>query len=109
MIHCILVQSPNGYKIDPAITVDAIAVTAESDFISRVRSASGNFLPTITDDPEYEIVEDLAYIDSLVIIPTLDLCMEILERCHNSPLAGHYGNANTIELITHNYWWPGLR
>jgi hypothetical protein len=109
MTRRILVHSANGYKIDPEIMVDAIAVTAESDFISRVHSASDNFLPTIADDPEYEVVDDLAYMDGLVVIPTLDLCMEILERCHDSPLAGHYGNAKTIELITRNYWWPGLR
>jgi hypothetical protein len=73
MTRRILVYSPNGYKIDPAITVHAIAVTAESNFISRVRSASANFLPTIADDPEYEIVDDLAYMDGLVVIPTLAL------------------------------------
>jgi hypothetical protein len=109
MTRRILVHSAKGYKIDPAITVDTIAMTAESDFISCVRSASANFLLTIADDPEYEIVDDLAYMEGLVVIPTLDLCMEILERCHDSPLAGHYGNAKTIELITRNYWLPGLR
>lgn len=27
---------------------------------------------------------------------------------HDSPLAGHPGRWKTVELITHNYWWPSL-
>src|SRR5260221_6670051 len=28
---------------------------------------------------------------------------------HNHPTAGHFGETKTMELICHNYHWPGLR
>ena len=105
----LLVHSPNGYRLDPTISVDAVVVSVQSDLLGRIREASADFIPTITDDPEYEVVDGLAYMDGLVVVPSLDLRIEILEQCHDSPLAGHYGNAKTIELVTRNYWWPGLR
>jgi hypothetical protein len=33
----------------------------------------------------------------------------ILEECHDSPAAGHFGIAKTYELVTRNYYWPTLR
>ena len=32
----------------------------------------------------------------------------ILRLHHNAPMAGHPGHWKTLELITCNYWWPGL-
>jgi len=34
--------------------------------------------------------------------------MDILREHHDAPLAGHPGIATTIELITRNYWFPGI-
>ena len=34
--------------------------------------------------------------------------MEIIKLHHNSPVAGHPGQWKTLELILHNYWWPGI-
>ncbi|TPX36791.1 hypothetical protein SeLEV6574_g08003 [Synchytrium endobioticum] len=33
---------------------------------------------------------------------------EVLEICHDSALAGHYGVAKTFELILRRYWWKGI-
>jgi len=27
---------------------------------------------------------------------------------HNIPVAGHRGGWKTMELVTRNYWWPGV-
>ena len=43
----------------------------------------------------------------LVYVPTT-LRMDILREHYDAPLAGHPGIARTIELITQNYWFPGL-
>src|ERR1700677_464087 len=37
-----------------------------------------------------------------------NLRCKIVKLHHNSSSAGHPGQWKTIELITHNYWWPGL-
>ena len=33
---------------------------------------------------------------------------QVLQQCHNDPLAGHYGYARTLELIRRRYVWPGV-
>ena len=34
--------------------------------------------------------------------------MEIISLHHDSPVAGHPGQWKTQELISRNYWWPGI-
>src|ERR1700677_1843974 len=33
---------------------------------------------------------------------------DILQLHHDAPTAGHPGHWKTLELVTCNYWWPGL-
>jgi transposase InsO family protein len=33
----------------------------------------------------------------------------ILRAHHDNPLAGHFGVARTLELLTRNYYWPKIR
>src|SRR5260370_33209618 len=37
-----------------------------------------------------------------------DLCLQIIHNHHDHPTAGHFGQTKTIELIRHNFHWPGL-
>jgi hypothetical protein len=32
----------------------------------------------------------------------------IIQRYHDSLAAGHLGRHKTLELVTRNYWWPGI-
>ena len=36
------------------------------------------------------------------------LRLEIIQLHHNMPIAGHRKQWKTVELITRNYWWPGV-
>jgi len=33
---------------------------------------------------------------------------EIIQLHHNMLAAGHRGQWKTVELVTRNYWWPGV-
>jgi hypothetical protein len=33
---------------------------------------------------------------------------EIIQQYHNLLAAGHLGRHKTLELVTRNYWWPGI-
>ena len=45
--------------------------------------------------------------DGLVYVPEDDpVRLRIIQQCHDSPLAGHLGQAKTLELVTRNYSWP---
>jgi hypothetical protein len=37
-----------------------------------------------------------------------DLCVDLLKLHHNTLLAGHPGQWKTLELLSWNYWWPGM-
>jgi hypothetical protein len=48
--------------------------------------------------------------DGLVYIPADDrLKVEVLKLCHNAKTAGHLGIEKTLELVSRNYYWPGVR
>ena len=48
--------------------------------------------------------------DGLVYIPHDDvLPVELMCMHHDDPLAGHYGVAKTLELVIHNYYFPGIQ
>jgi hypothetical protein len=37
-----------------------------------------------------------------------DLRRRIVEQHHNTRIAGHAGCFKTLELVSHNYWWPQM-
>src|SRR5258707_3197017 len=37
------------------------------------------------------------------------LCLHTIHDHHDHPMAGHFGETKTTELICHKYHWPGLR
>ena len=49
-------------------------------------------------------------LDGHIYIPDLDdLHLWVLRYQHNHPLAGHFGQNRTLELIRREYTWPGLQ
>ena len=37
-----------------------------------------------------------------------ELRTEVIQLYHNIPAVGHGGRWKTVELVTRNYWWPGV-
>jgi hypothetical protein len=33
---------------------------------------------------------------------------EIMKICHDDPLAGHFGQAKTLELVSRKYYWTTM-
>jgi len=42
------------------------------------------------------------------VLKNKELWTEIIQLHHNVPVAGHGGRWKTTELVTRNYWWPGV-
>jgi hypothetical protein len=58
---------------------------------------------------EWSEEQDLILYRGKVYVPKdHELRRKITKLYHESPLSGHPGRWKTIELITRNYWWPGL-
>lgn len=99
-------------------------VVADRDLLQRIRTCS---------DKDTEVTEALAKITELgprllrkgleewntenglllfrgkVYVPNNPtLRKELVQRHHDVPAAGHPGRAKTLELLSRNYWWPGM-
>lgn len=67
---------------------------------------------TDNQDPEspYSVDDGLLLREGLVCVPdNQDLKRMILEECHDSPMAGHFGITKTFDLVSRTFHWPGLR
>ena len=58
---------------------------------------------------EWQVEEGLVLKEGRVYVPKDEkLRMEIIRLHHDTPIAGHGGQWKTVELVTRNYWWPGI-
>ena len=60
-------------------------------------------------DEEWQIEEELVLKEGRVYVPKNEkLRVEIIQLHHNILVAGYGGQWKMVELITRNYWWPGV-
>lgn len=58
---------------------------------------------------EWKLEEGLILKEGKVYVPKDEaLRVEIIKLHHDLPAAGHGGQWKTVELVTRNYWWPGV-
>jgi hypothetical protein len=50
----------------------------------------------------------LFYRERLYVPDHEELKAELLRTCHESPVTGHPGRARTYEILSRNYYWPGM-
>ena len=58
---------------------------------------------------EWQIEKELVLKEERVYVPKDEkLRVEIIQLYHDTLVAGHGGQWKTVELVTRNYWWPGV-
>jgi len=58
---------------------------------------------------EWKIEGDIVLKEGKVYVPKdEELRMEVIQLHHDMLVAGHGGRWKTVELVTRNYWWPGV-
>jgi len=58
---------------------------------------------------EWQIEEELVLKEGRVyVLKDEKLRIEIIQLYHDTPIAGHRRQWKMVELITRNYWWPGV-
>ncbi|QRW20745.1 Retrotransposable element Tf2 protein [Rhizoctonia solani] len=59
---------------------------------------------------DYDWEENLLWYQGKLVVPDTEALKEhLLREFHNSPLAGHPGQQQTLELLSCTYWWPGMK
>jgi len=60
-------------------------------------------------DKEWREVNGIMYKERKVYVPKDNaLRAEIIRLYHDTPVGGHKGQWKTVELVTRNFWWPGV-
>ncbi|KAF8750517.1 hypothetical protein RHS01_09317 [Rhizoctonia solani] len=59
---------------------------------------------------DYKMEAGLLFYQGRIVVPDVDsLRTDLLRIFHDSPLAGHPGRQQTLELVLRNYYWPGIQ
>jgi hypothetical protein len=59
---------------------------------------------------KYTWEEGLLWYEGRIMVPDdKGIRLQLLEHHHNSPIAGHQGQARTLELLSRRYYWPGMK
>ena len=53
--------------------------------------------------------DGLLFRQNLLYVPDGPSRLRVLQQCHDTPMAGHFGIHKTFALISRRYWWPRLR
>jgi hypothetical protein len=70
---------------------------------------TANQLPQ-PSDPKWTVSDGLLLQNDRIYIPDVaDLRLRVLKNKHDHPLAGHFGQNKTMELIRREYVWPSMR
>ena len=60
-------------------------------------------------DKEWREIDSIMYKEGKVYVPKDDkLRAEIIRLHHDMPVGGHGGQWKIVELVTQNFWWPGI-
>jgi len=59
-------------------------------------------------DKEWKIKDRIVMKKERIYVLEGKLRGEIIQLHYNTPIGGHGGRWKTTELVTRNYWWPGV-
>lgn len=93
--------------IQLALNLDP-SLEAVLDFVRRDHSATPASVKAKFKDYTWE--NELLYYNGKVMVPDdEDLKKDLVANFHDSPMAGHPGQNRTQELVSQNYYWPGMK
>ena len=95
-------QIMEAYSADPTIEMVLAALKDPKSAAPRLRT----LLSCYSRDPETKML----LFDNRVYVPqNTKVKLDILKLFHDSPVAGHLGRAKTLELVSRQFFWPGIR
>jgi len=60
-------------------------------------------------DEEWREEDSIIYKEGKMYVPKDNILRaEIIRLYHNTPVGAHGGQWKIVELVTQNFWWPGV-
>lgn len=90
-------------KIVQSTALDPIAKDA-------VEAITGDGISRMKQDlKDWEVIDGIIRFKGRIYVPQDDdLRRQIVREHHDLPVMGHPGNMKTKDLVSRDYWWPGL-
>lgn len=118
----IVLLQPSYFKIQALKQGHVILTGAESSLLKKIRECREldeqvvkaveelkNTHVQKIDGQEWSQEQGLVLFRGKVYVPKdMELRRQIVELHHDSQVAGHPGRWKTLELVSRNYWWPGM-
>ena len=118
----VVLLKPSYFKIQALKQGHALISGAENDILKNIRNAKDLDEQVVKaveelkqspskklDGQEWSQEQGLILFRGKVYVPKdMELRRKIVELHHDSQIAGHPGRWKTLELVSRNYWWPGM-
>ena len=100
----------NAPKVVAAAVTRRTAREFKSEWLSKIKAATSQDAHFADERAVKQYVKQDGYwtYQNRIVVPA-SLRTELLQSFHNSPTAGHFGWARTLELVERQFWWPRLR
>ena len=85
-----------------------LASQREAEVLEGLRSIDKKAPKALTDGTVlWEEKDGYVYHKGRLYVPNVkELCQVVVKTCHDSITMGHPGKNDTLELVSHYYWWP---
>jgi hypothetical protein len=105
-------ETPLDSSFVESIRAKIISDSFTQDILAHIipdRASSSKTKLSRLDYHKFSYHDGLLFRNNKMYIPDGPSRLEVLQYCHDSPLAGHFGVHKTLELVNRHYWWPQLR
>jgi hypothetical protein len=99
-------EEETSHNFQQVIKPSQIMSLSIGEFQNRIKNLN---LQNLDESLGLEIKGGLAYKNDKIYVPNDALRLEILKDRHDSPSAGHFGIAKTLDLVARDFWWPKMR
>jgi len=83
------------------------AQEGDEKVVKAVKELKKAGIKTLKDE-EWEIENRIVLKEGRIYVPEGELRGEVIQLHHDTPVGEHGGRWKTTELVTRNYWWPGV-
>ena len=62
-----------------------------------------------TDYRQFKYHDGLLFFKELLYVPNGSCRLRVVQNCHDTYTAGHFGSTKTLDLVQRSFWWPSMR
>ena len=94
--------------IHEALKTDAFAQAILAQ-IDPSRASCSQSQPLDTDYQQFKYHDGLLFFNELLYVPNGSCRLRVVQNCHDTFTAGHFGSTKTLDLVQRSFWWPRMR